>query len=106
MAQPETLLVNKIRAAVKKKYPDSVSFKVHGGPYQTGGVPDLLIFLNGKAAGFEVKKQKPGESEEAARERATLRQKIRIEAFRRAGCRAEVVISVDEVLAVLADLDS
>jgi hypothetical protein len=106
MAQPETLLVNKIRAAVKKKYPDSVSFKVHGGPYQTGGVPDLLVFLNGKVAGFEVKKQKLGESEEHARERATLRQRLRIDAFRKAGCRAEVVLSVGEVLTVLADLDT
>lgn len=105
MSQPETLLVNKIRKAIKNKYPDSLTFKIAGGPYQAAGIPDLLVFLNGRVAAFEVKKQKPGESEEHARERATLRQRIRIESFRKAGCLAEVVLSVDEVLAVLADLE-
>lgn len=101
MAQPETALVGRIRTAVKRKFPDAVVQKLHGGPYQTAGLPDLLIVIEGRVYGFEVKKQRLGESDEHARGRATLLQRARLEDLRNAGGVAAVVLSVDEVLRYL-----
>lgn len=103
MAQPETALVGRIKAAVKRKFPDAMIVKVHGGPYQTAGLPDLLIVIDGRAYGFEVKKQRLGESAEHAYGRATLPQQKRLADLRRAGGVGAVVLSVDEVLALLPD---
>lgn len=101
MSQPETLLVEKIRKAVKKRHPSAMIVKIHGGPYQAAGLPDLVVVLDGRIYGFEVKKQRLGESEEHAYGRATIRQRKRIADLRAAGAVAEVVLSVDEVLAAL-----
>jgi len=95
------LLVGQIRRAVQRAYPDALVVKLAGGPYQSAGLPDLLVILDGKAYGFEVKKQRQGESEQHARGRATLRQQAVIEQIRRAGGVAAVVLSADEVLALL-----
>src|SRR3546814_9504556 len=70
VAQPETALVGRIRTAVKRKFPDALIQKLHGGPYQTAGLPDLIIVIEGRIYGFEVKKQRLGESAEHAYERA------------------------------------
>lgn len=101
MAQPETALVGKIRTAVKRKFPDAMIVKIHGGPYQTAGLPDLMVIVNGRAYGFEVKKQRLGESAEHAYGRATLPQQKRLADLRRAGGIGAVVLSVEEVLALL-----
>lgn len=101
VAQPETALVGKIRAAVKRRFPDAMIVKVHGGPYQTVGLPDLLVIVEGRAYGFEVKKQRLGESTEHAYGRATLPQLKRLADLRQAGGVAAVVLSVDEVLGYL-----
>jgi hypothetical protein len=101
VAQPETLLVGKIRTAVKRKFPDAMIVKIHGGPYQTAGLPDLLVILDGRAYGLEVKKQRLGESAEHARDRATLPQRKRLAELRSAGGIGAVVLSVDEVLGYL-----
>ncbi len=103
MAQPETALVGRIRTAVKRKFPDAVIQKLHGGAYQTAGLPDLIIVIGGRIYGFEVKKQRLGESAEHAYERATILQKARLADLRRAGGVGAVVLSVDEVLALLPD---
>jgi hypothetical protein len=103
VAQPETALVGKIRTAVKRKFPDAMIVKIHGGPYQTAGLPDLVVIVNGRAYGFEVKKQRLGESAEHAYGRATLPQQKRLADLRRAGGIGAVVLSVEEVLALLPD---
>src|SRR3546814_8413732 len=52
VAQPETALVGRIRTAVKRKFPDALIQKLHGGPYQTAGLPDLIIVIEGRIYGF------------------------------------------------------
>lgn len=103
MAQPETLLVNEIKRAVKRTHPTAMIVKLAGGIYQSAGLPDLLVVLNGRAYFFEVKKQRLGESEQHARERATLRQEARLTKLREAGAVAAVVLSATEVLDLLAN---
>lgn len=56
--QPETRLQVKIRKALEKKYPGSFWFKVHGGPYQRMGIPDLLGCIDGYYIALEVKTKK------------------------------------------------
>lgn len=51
----EAVLVKKIIKALKKKYPKDVFYKVHGGPYQERGIPDILGCHRGRFIGIEVK---------------------------------------------------
>lgn len=78
-------------------------FKVVGSPYQMSGVPDILVCIEGMLFGLEVKHQKPGESEQHARDRATPGQLVQIMRINRAGGKAGVVISVQEALALIED---
>lgn len=94
----ETGLVAHIWKAVKEKYPSAWLMKVHGGPMQQAGVPDLLMCVNGMLVGAEAKDQKPGESEEHARERATPLQRIQIAQINAAGGIAGVVLTPEEAL--------
>jgi hypothetical protein len=103
MAQPETILVGQISRAIEKRHPSAYVVKIAGGPYQSGGLPDLAVILRGRYYGFEVKKRRTGESEAHARERATVRQRQRIASIRAAGGVADVVLSVEEALALLPD---
>lgn len=95
-AGPETRLVERITEAIKAKWPAAWAVKVHGGPYQTVGIPDLLVVVEGRLTGLEVKAQRLGESEEHARNRATPTQLATIAAIRRAGGVAGVVLTVEE----------
>lgn len=104
MAQkPETILVNNIKAAIIESYPEAWVFKVFGNPYQTVGVPDLLVCVEGHLVAIEVKAQRQGESELRARSRVTPTQTAQIEALRRAGATAGVAISVGEALDLVWD---
>lgn len=100
-AKNEADLVKQITGAVKKKYPDSWVMKVHGGPMQVAGIPDLIIIVHGIVVGAEVKHQKPGESEEHARNRATAIQRLQIKKLRAAGATADVVLSAEETLVLI-----
>lgn len=97
----ENGLVLQIVKAIKTKYPEAWVFKVHGGPMQVAGIPDLLILVNGLLIGAEAKFQRPGESEAHARGRATPIQRNQIEKIRRAGGVADVVLSVEETLELI-----
>lgn len=103
MAEPvnETGLVNKITGQIKKRWPNSWVFKVHGGPMQKTGIPDLLIVIDGLMIGAEVKHQKPRESLEHARNRATPGQRAQIAKINAAGAVAGVVTSVEETFALI-----
>ena len=87
----ETTIVSKIKARAK-----ALGFwvlKTHGGPFQMQGLPDLLCIKNGIAVWLEVKR--PGG-------KATLLQVKRKEELERvAGCRSEIVFSVEEAESVL-----
>ncbi len=98
----ETGLVKAIVRAVKKKYPVAWIMKVHGGPMQMAGIPDLLICVGGLLIGAEAKHQKPGESAEHARGRATPLQRNMIHLINTAGGMAGVVLSPEETLDLIA----
>lgn len=99
---PEALLVERIRRALDETYPGIWTIKVHGGPYQTAGVPDLLNVLDGHLIAMEVKAQRLGESREHALARVTPRQQATIDALNRAGATAGVVLSVEEAISLVS----
>lgn len=101
MPTNESGLVGAIQKAVRKHYPDAWVFKVVGNPYQEAGVPDLLVCVDGVLIGLEAKFQRPGESDEHARSRATPQQLVQIDRIRRAGGGADVVLTADEALSVI-----
>lgn len=85
--KPESRIVSEIREALI-----TAGFwvlKVHGGAFQTAGIPDLLAIVNGRAFWFEVKR--PGE-------KATPLQAHMIGRLRDAGCRCAVVDNVNDAL--------
>jgi hypothetical protein len=98
---PEGKLTDSIRSAIRGRWSDAWVFKVAGGGYQTAGVPDLLVCLNGRLVGIEVKCRRPGESEEHARSRVTLRQQAYLEQISASGAITGVAISVEEALALV-----
>jgi len=53
--KPETRLQRRIQKALKEAFPGSWWFKVHGGPFQKAGVPDLIGCVAGLFFALEVK---------------------------------------------------
>jgi hypothetical protein len=105
MAAPknESQLTGQIQKAIQTAYPDSFNFKVHGGPYQLAGMPDLVACVKGLFIGLEIKHQKPGESETHARGRVTTIQTIMLDKVKKAGGASSVVLSAAEALEVIGD---
>lgn len=68
--------------------------KLHGSAMQTAGLPDLMAVRHGRVYWFEAKA--PGG-------KATKLQEHMIGKLRACGCVAEVVTSVDDVKAILAE---
>lgn len=101
-SQPEGRLVEAIRRAISRKYPAAWTFKVAGGPYQTGGVPDVLVCVNGILVGIEVKARRAAESEEHALARVTLRQQAALNRMAEAGAVTGVALSVHDALEIVA----
>ncbi len=99
--QPESILVHAIRRTIEAAYPNAFVQKNHGSMYMAAGVPDLFVFLDGKAYAFEVKHQRPGESMEAARARCTPIQRFMMQRFRKAGIPADCILSPAEAMAVM-----
>ena len=98
---PETRLVNRIRAAILERHPGSWVVKVAGGPYQTAGIPDLLVCVQGRLLGIEVKAPRKGESMQALLRRVTPRQRATIRALTAAGAVAGVAHDVESALALV-----
>lgn len=103
---PEGKLTDQIRRAIAREYPDAWQGKIHGGPYQSGGLPDLLVIYRGHAIGMEIKAARQGESVEHARSRATLRQQAALEKMERSGAAAGVVCSKKEALALMRQVEN
>ncbi len=70
-------------------------WKEHGGPYGTNGIPDIICCWHGRFIAFEVKTEsgKPTKLQEAV-----------IRQMNRAGGKALIVRSVEDVKAALADI--
>jgi len=87
----ESDLVRKIIKALKAKYPDDVWYKMHIGPYQERGIPDILGCHKGTFIGIEVKlpSNKKG---------TTKYQELQLHRIFEAGGYATMATSVEEVL--------
>lgn len=96
--QPETTLVQNIKRAILGQWPHAWVEKIHGSPYQTAGIPDLLVVVRGRLFAFEVKAQRVGETEQHARGRASTLQLNQIYRLRQAGAYADVILSPAEAL--------
>ncbi len=96
--QPETVLVKAIKTAIMAMWPDAVVYKIHGGPAQEAGIPDLICCVDGRFIALEVKKQQAGESTAHAYARTTEIQTYQRDRIREAGGWCSTVLSVDEAL--------
>jgi hypothetical protein len=83
----ESRLTAKIVAELRRRKIWHV--KIHGGPHQRAGLPDLLLIVEGRAVWIEVK----GDGGIVS----PLQQHT-LEQLRAAGCVAEVVRSFDDFL--------
>lgn len=88
---PETRLQSRIRKALTQRFPDIFLFKVHGGRFQSAGIPDLLGCIRGHMIGLEVKV--PGREN-----RATALQLQQIDKMNKAGAYATIVTSVEQAV--------
>lgn len=95
---PETRLINRIRAAITSRWPDAWMVKVSGGPYQTQGLPDLFVCVEGRFIGLEVKAQRRGETREHALGRVTALQSAQLARIAAAGGRGEVVLDLQAAI--------
>lgn len=77
-----------------KTLPRCFAWKEHGGTYGTAGLPDVIVCINGKFFGFEVKTESGN---------LTKLQEASIRKILAAGGTALVVRSVDEVRAAIAE---
>jgi len=91
MSKPESKLQRKIREALEKEFEDSFWFKVHGGPFQMAGLPDLIGCVAGIYIGIEVKH--PEQDHPLSRI-----QKIRIRQIQEAGGYAACVEDVEDAI--------
>ena len=98
----ETGLTKNIVKAIVAAHPAAWIFKVHGGPMQMTGVPDLIVCVDGLMFGMEIKHQKPGESIEHAKLRTTPGQRFQIREINKAGGMARTVTSPEEALKLIA----
>lgn len=89
-------LVAAIKRYLSSLGSDVFYFKEHGGPYGTSGVPDIIACYKGRFMGFEAKL--PGGL-------LTELQKRAIAKINRAGGIARRVESVDDVKAVIKQVD-
>ena len=87
----EKSIVHAIRRALILR-PRCVAYKMHGSPYSTAGMPDLLVIDDGRTIWLEVKR--PGRP-------LTAIQAARHAEMRGAGAVVDVVHNADEAVAVL-----
>jgi len=95
MRGPETRLRKRIQAAIVAAYPHVWLRKIHGGPMQNAGIPDMLGCLEGYFFGMEIKIQ--GKD-------ATPVQSLEISRIIKAGGQAGIVRSPEEGLNFLSNL--
>lgn len=105
---PETKLVKKMRDAGAAEYGSRfVSIKYHGSQFGEAGVSDLLCCLDGVFVACEVKAPESygGSVERAYTEGPTPKQKAFLIRIQNAGGIAGVAATVDDFMALLADVN-
>lgn len=105
MSEPtkESTLVSHIVKAIRAEHPGTLVWKIHGGPMQEVGIPDLIACHDGVLVGIEVKLRRPGESDAALARRVTQHQQRQLARIREAGGRAGVATTVGEALLILTE---
>ena len=96
MANPETVLVNKIIKALKQR--GGFWFKVHGSAFQTSGIPDIVGCYQGRFIGFEVKLPETAQA-------TSMRQRLMLKRIYAAGGIPRVITSAQAALGVLERID-
>ena len=91
----ETRLQVKIRKALEKEF-GGFWFKVHGGPFQRAGLPDLLGWVDGLSFGLEVKTPDP-------KSKPDLLQLVTLNDMRKAGALVNIVETVDEAISFVRE---
>ena len=89
--------------ALRREWPGLWWLHPVGGMYQRPGIPDLLLCVDGLLIGLELKNPHPGESDEAARLRATSQQRKEIRGINGAGGTARVVLTVEEAVSTVRE---
>jgi hypothetical protein len=97
-ATSESGLQGRMVRAIKKEWPNAWLFHPVGHPYQTSGIPDLLMCIDGMFVGIEVKWARPGESTEHALSRVTHQQQHNIDKINEAGGVAGATTTVEGAL--------
>jgi penicillin-binding protein-related factor A (putative recombinase) len=93
MAQPEYIISKNIIKYLTEQ--GAWCFKVHGGPTQRAGIPDILGCYKGRLFGFEVKQ--PGKENTVS-----PRQSYEMTRIRESGGYARMVTSVVQVKEIFA----
>jgi hypothetical protein len=90
--KPESRLVDKIIHHLRKK-PKSYWVKLHGGLFQTVGLPDIVGCYKGRFVAIEVKL--PGKEHTL-----TERQKLILQRLAKAGARAGMATNLKEAISI------
>jgi len=93
--KPESKLQRKIQKALKAEFSELFIFKVHGGPFQAAGIPDLVGCAYGLFFGIEVKRP-DGDP-------PTVLQEKTLAKIAAAGGIAGVATSPQEAIAIIRD---
>ena len=96
MARRESNLTRRILRELNK-LPKTLAFKIHGGPYQVSGIPDICCVHQGRTIWFEVKL--PGEKPDPI-------QIVFHNKLRSAGAEVYVITLVEEAVSNLSALTS
>lgn len=84
----ESQIVKGIKAMLEKEY-GGVWYKIHGGPYQEAGIPDIVGVVNGHFFTLEVKRPEK-------RHDVSKQQRYQLNRLADAGAYTAVVTSVEE----------
>ena len=91
----EKRIVIAIKKALDRKY-GGVWYKIHGGPYQEAGIPDIVGCCQGHFFGLEVKRPEK-------RKNVSQQQVYQLDRLKKAGAIVAVVTSVEEAVKVVGD---
>ena len=91
----ESYYQDKIKKALKRRYPDAFIVKIAQGMYSEGGIPDVMCIISGHYFGFEVKRPLLGT--------ASKLQEKRIQQISDAGGTAAIVSWPEECFRIIDD---
>ena len=91
----ESKFQKKVRDAVSKAYPGGFIVKIQQGQYSRGGIPDLMVIVNGHYFGFEIKR--PYFNKKSKLQTQTINQ------IRDAGGTASFVSYPEEAIGIIED---